>query len=83
MSLPKRTPVSLSEQATSGLVPGWTGKRYWPCSDNKWHLIVAVLKNGIVDTICCADVTLAADTPGKESQPMCDECLTVHGLNKK
>jgi hypothetical protein len=83
MPLPKRTPVNLSEQAEAGLLPGWAGKRYWPCTDGKWHLIMAVLKNGIVDTLCCSDVTLTDDTKGKELQPMCDECLTVHGLNKK
>lgn len=83
MSNPPRTPVTLSARARSALVPGWKGKRYWACSDGQWHLILEILMSGIVDTLCGADVTLRDDTEHNADDPMCEECLKLHGWVRK
>lgn len=82
MTLAQRTPVTLRQRAESALVPGWKGKRYGLCTDSQWHLILEILLNGIVDTLCCADVQLVDEIKGKEDSPMCEECMKLHGLHK-
>ena len=66
-------PKSLQERAAQPLQPGFVGKRYAFCSDGKYHLILSILDNGVVDTQCSTDVALVKDVGGE----LCKECWEI------
>ena len=61
---------------SEALAPGWTGKRYILCTDGKWHSVSAVGED-YVDTLCCADVSLAKQRNNSKA-PTCAECERLH-----
>lgn len=57
--------------------PGFVGKQYGFCSDNVWHLVLAVMEDSTADTQCCADVKILPYSPGIELHPICQECWAL------
>lgn len=60
------------------LLPGYEGKRYGKCSDGVWHLVLKIYADGMTDTLCAVDVTVAQPQPTNDISIMCDECIELH-----
>lgn len=77
----KRTPVVQKIEGEERFEPGWQGKRYLICSDNKWHLVLAIHEGLVGDTQCCEDVTVLP-LSSANSQPMCETCVQLQFSKK-
>lgn len=58
-------------------IPGWSGRRYLLCVDDRWHLVTRVYDGLVVDTACAEDTKLASQEENSR-KPMCDICAAVH-----
>lgn len=60
------------------LLPGYEGKRYALCSDNKLHLVMKVYEGQRVDTLCCENLTAPFPQPKNLDAEMCKQCVAIH-----
>jgi hypothetical protein len=83
MALAKRKMQQVELPFDAQFAPGWQGYRYLRCTDNIWHLVLAVNEGGAADTQCCADVHLAATPTGGVPAPVCATCASLQFPEKK
>jgi hypothetical protein len=65
--------------------PGFTGKRYWVCDDQQWHLVMKVYDGGMTDVLCSENVQVLQPQPDTRNAdpPMCKVCVELHFGNNK
>jgi len=57
-------------------IAGWRGWRWLLCDDNTWHLVSAVYKARVVDTLCAGDLRVV-EQENPNNRPMCTTCCDV------